>query len=190
MTISSVGSNLVTPAQLESMDIESAILAVQSDRVNNLDAQLQDQVKEVAKRNQKISDLNKLMNELRTNRPPDKATDEKEISADLYDKLIAAGCSPKDSKGNDLVKKISHPSGGVTVKGSVQDNKDTYSLAQSTFDAWNETLKTSIDSLSSTQQMDMLRLQSLSNKRNEAFEVMSSAVKKATDGKEFIINKW
>jgi hypothetical protein len=38
--------------------------------------------------------------------------------------------------------------------------------------------------------MDMLRLQSLSNKRNEAFEVMSTAVKKATDGKEFIINKW
>ena len=37
------------------------------------------------------------------------------------------------------------------------------------------------------QQMDMLRLQSLSNKRNEAFETMTNFIKKMQDNRNSII---
>ena len=43
------------------------------------------------------------------------------------------------------------------------------------------------DSMSNSQQMDMLRLQSLSNKRNEAFDVMTNFVKKMQDSRSSII---
>ncbi|GAB1159249.1 hypothetical protein YWY31_52740 [Paenibacillus illinoisensis] len=54
-----------------------------------------------------------------------------------------------------------------------------YELAQS--------LKNQIDALSSSQQMEMLRLQSLSNKRNEAFDVMTNFIKKMQDSRSSII---
>ncbi|RAI86821.1 hypothetical protein DET54_11812 [Paenibacillus pabuli] len=48
-------------------------------------------------------------------------------------------------------------------------------------------LKGQIDALSNSQQMDMLRLQSLSNKRNEAFDVMTNFIKKMQDSRSSII---
>jgi len=47
--------------------------------------------------------------------------------------------------------------------------------------------KNQIDSLSNTQQMEMLRLQGLSNKRNEAFDVMSNFIKKMQDSRSSIV---
>ncbi len=51
-----------------------------------------------------------------------------------------------------------------------------------------DNLKTGIDSMSNSQQMDMLRLQSLSNKRNEAFDVMTNFMKKMQDNRSGIIS--
>lgn len=48
-------------------------------------------------------------------------------------------------------------------------------------------LKGQIDALSNSQQMDMLRVQSLSNKRNEAFDVMTNFIKKMQDSRSSII---
>ncbi len=50
-----------------------------------------------------------------------------------------------------------------------------------------ENLKSLIDTHSNSQQMDMLRLQSLSNKRNEAFDVMTNFIKKMQDSRSSII---
>ncbi|MDN8591935.1 hypothetical protein Q0V21_24635 [Paenibacillus sp. 11B] len=50
-----------------------------------------------------------------------------------------------------------------------------------------QALKSKIDALSSSQQMDMLRLQALSNKRNEAFDVMTNFIKKMQDSRSSII---
>lgn len=212
METPSISANRITAAQIDSMDLETAILAVQTDRVNNLETQLKDQVKQVANRNQEISDLNKLMNELRADRPAGTdTTAKKTISPELYKKLEAAGCSNKDSAGNSLVTTVEvndeskmtakqlewvkQPAFLQSFQPLPNDQKNIpkkvtgYTVAQSTFDTWNETLKGKIDSLSSSQQMDMLRLQSLSNKRNEAFELMSTTIKKSSDLREFIINK-
>ncbi|MDM5280381.1 hypothetical protein QUF95_23730 [Paenibacillus silvae] len=50
-----------------------------------------------------------------------------------------------------------------------------------------QSLKGQIDALSNSQQMDMLRLQSLSNKRNEAFDLMTNFIKKMQDSRSSII---
>lgn len=50
-----------------------------------------------------------------------------------------------------------------------------------------ENSKTQIDNLSNSQQMEMLRLQSLSNKRNEAFDLLSNFIKKMQDNRSSII---
>ncbi|UPK47076.1 hypothetical protein KET34_01320 [Paenibacillus pabuli] len=50
-----------------------------------------------------------------------------------------------------------------------------------------QALKNKIDALGNSQQMDMLRLQSLSNKRNEAFDVMTNFIKKMQDSRSSII---
>ena len=56
----------------------------------------------------------------------------------------------------------------------------------SKLDAQITEIKVQIDVASNTQQMDMLRLQSLSNKRNEAFELMTNFMKKMADGQSEI----
>ncbi|WP_172195988.1 hypothetical protein [Saccharibacillus qingshengii] len=48
-------------------------------------------------------------------------------------------------------------------------------------------LQAQIDALNNAQQMDMLRLQSLSNKRNEAFDLMTNFMKKMQDSRSSII---
>lgn len=50
-----------------------------------------------------------------------------------------------------------------------------------------QTLKGQIDTISNSQQMDMLRLQSMSNKRNEAFDLMTNFIKKMQDSRSSII---
>jgi len=47
--------------------------------------------------------------------------------------------------------------------------------------------KNQVDALGNTQQMEMLRLQGLTNKRNEAFDVMTNFVKKMQDSRSSII---
>ena len=48
-------------------------------------------------------------------------------------------------------------------------------------------LRGQTDSMSNSQQMDMLRLQSLTNKRNEAFDLMTDIVKKMQESRSSII---
>ena len=85
-----------------------------------------------------------------------------------------------DTKGNDigadgqfLDNSTYRGMGGETTKGQL--------------DGAIQQLKSQIDSMSNTQQMDMLRLQSLSNKRNEAFEIMTNFVKKNNDNRASIV---
>lgn len=50
-----------------------------------------------------------------------------------------------------------------------------------------EARQAQIDAVNNSQQMDMLRLQSMSNKRNEAFDVMTNFIKKMQDSRSSII---
>ena len=109
----------------QSMDLESALMAVQEQRAQLLEQQLKDQLNSVQERNVQSAILNSQLSDARNN-------------------------------GTSTPEDIAY-------------------------------LKGQIDALSNSQQMDMLRLQSLSNKRNEAFDLMTNFVKKMQDSRSSII---
>ncbi|WP_245608624.1 hypothetical protein [Saccharibacillus sacchari] len=118
---SSIGD--LSQIDIRSMDLETAMMAVQQNRANLLEQQLKTQIQEVQDRNAQLAILNSQLAE-------------------------------------------------------AQANGDA---------ATAEARKAQIDAASNSQQMDMLRLQSLSNKRNEAFDVMTNFIKKMQDSRSSII---
>ena len=72
------------------------------------------------------------------------------------------------------------------LKSAKLNTTDPATIAK--LDAQIQDITTQIDSASNTQQMDMLRLQSLAQKRNEAFELMSNFAKKLSDSRSEIIS--
>jgi hypothetical protein len=64
----------------------------------------------------------------------------------------------------------------------------TGELNQGEFDQLISNITSKIDSLNSSQQLDMLRLQSLTNKRNEAFDIMTNFIKKLQDNRSSVIS--
>ncbi|MEY2354665.1 hypothetical protein [Lysinibacillus capsici] len=103
----SSANSLIQPIDIQGMDLESALQAVQSQRAQLLENQLKDQLEDVQQRNQQLADLNAQQGQM--------------------------------------------------------------------------------DALINSQQMDMLRLQSMNSKRNEAFDVMTNFVKKMQDSRSSII---
>lgn len=87
-----------------------------------------------------------------------------------------------DQQLKDQVQAVQDRNAEIAILNSqlaeAQANGDT---------ATAEARKAQIDAVSSSQQMDMLRLQSLSNKRNEAFDVMTNFIKKMQDSRSSII---
>jgi len=192
---------MLSAEHIQSMDLETAMLAVQSNRANLLETQLKDQIASVQAKNEQISKLNALMGTLNAVAAKFKTQssagdtlakqyndkDELKNRADnlkgtLNDHLAAAGIKPldlmpsgkhevKDSKGNKT--------GAVTF--------DINTVSKGELEGVIAQLKGNIDSMSNTQQMDMLRLQSLSNKRNEAFDLMSNFIKKMQDSRSSIL---
>jgi len=108
-------------SSLQGMDLENALLAVQSQRAGLLEDQLKNQLEQVQVRNAEISKLNERL--------------------------------------------------------STCKNEEERAL-----------IKQQMDTLANSQQMDTLRLQSLSNKRNEAFDTMTNFIKKMQDNRSSAIS--
>ncbi|GIP30184.1 hypothetical protein J23TS9_53140 [Paenibacillus sp. J23TS9] len=152
-------SNAVGQMDISSMDIETALQAVQEQRASLLEQQLNQQISDVQKRNEQIANMNNLLSDINNAKSQEAANGQYVLPDNVTSKLSeqGAGDASKTSYTKDELDKMS------------QD------------------LKGKIDSLSNSQQMDMLRLQSLSNKRNEAFDTMTNFVKKMQDSRNSII---
>lgn len=175
-SVGGIGGN-ITVGDIKGLDLESAMMAIQSQRANLLENQLKTQIEGIQKRNSDIAALNALAGELRKFRSG--GTD-KEKWANL-------GANAAEGKANYARVKaagLSMPTGADEVN---EPGTGIYDAKQKTFDAWNEEIKGKIDSLSSNQQMDMLRMQSLTNKRNEAFDLMTNFIKKMADSRSSIL---
>ena len=137
----------VSPATLPSLtlqglDIETALLAVQTERTKLLDSQLAAQLKQVQDRNDDIAKLN---------------------------------------------NQISEKTAEYQNKMSLSKSKAEQEKLQKEMEIAVAKLKAQVDALSNSQQMDMSRLQSLTDKRNEAFEVMTQFIKKMQESRQSII---
>ena len=147
---------------LSGSDLEAALQAVQNSRANALEDQLREQLKAVQDRNAKIAELNKLLTKLNValkNVEKNGASPDQpiEISDEVLDSL----------KGNE-----------IEIRGD---------LTVSELQRLIESVKESIDEQSNEQQMDMIKLQELTNKRNEAFDTMTDLIKKMQDSRGTII---
>jgi hypothetical protein len=149
----------MTQVNIQDMDLETAMMAVQSSRASMLDEQLKDQIAAVQARNETISQLNQLLGVIN-----------EELGKFPSGAEVGSAVQLADDKGAMFTAM------GMSIpqtKGELENL-----LGQ---------IKSKIDSASNSQQMDMLRLQSLSNKRNEAFDVMTNFVKKMQDSRSSII---
>jgi hypothetical protein len=189
MNVNSAGVGGIGSMDLGSMDIETALMMVQGERTKLLDAQLKTQIEAVQQRNQLISSLNTMASDLnglkgtlpsKDVQPGDKvdaSASNREIAARFATQAFKLGMDPapvsatpiKDAAGNIT---------GATVTGFPD---------RAGLDAGITSLKGKIDAAGNSQQMDMLRLQSMTNKRNEAFDVMTNFVKKMQDSRSSII---
>lgn len=157
-TSNAVGLNGMTNIQISNMDLESALLAVQQQRASLLENQLKNQIDSVQQRNNEIAQLNSSLNKLTELRYQLK-NGKVTLPADLTQTLTTMG--------------FSVPASGIVTQGEI--------------DGLIFNVKSKIDSVGNMQQMDMLRLQSMSNKRNEAFDVMTNFIKKMQDSRSQII---
>ncbi|SFA73110.1 hypothetical protein SAMN05216312_101173 [Cohnella sp. OV330] len=164
--IGSVGG--MTSININGMDLETAMMAVQSNRASGLEQQLKDQIAAVQAKNDQIAKLNQAL-----------------ASAN---RLL--GMFGGDAKADTPVP--SNATSG-TIAAELQTALKNASLSnplpstKGQLDGLIQTIKSQIDALANSQQMDMLRLQSLSNKRNEAFDTMSNFVQKMQESRSSII---
>jgi len=166
---------------IQNMDLETAMMAVQSSRANQLENQLKDQISAVQAKNEQVSQLNGLLSQVNT------MVARFDPSATATSKLgsTSGGVGVKESERLALGAALK--SAGFKISVDTTESGSLYKVPKSEWDALVVNIKGSIDSLSNTQQMDMLRLQSLSNKRNEAFDVMSNFIKKMQDSRSSIL---
>ena len=161
-------------------DIAAAIMAVQISRANALERQLKAEMDAVAKRNNDIVILNNVLRaavQLRRELPnvagPNAAT------PNGANKTMLANAFNEAGKTDGLQQM-----GGALTQ--MQMGALTYGT-KAELDNSIAKVKFKIDELSGSQQMDMLRLQSLSNKRNEEFEIMKNLIdKKAQEDQKFV----
>jgi len=169
MTTSGVGGTTsINMQNIQSMDIETALMMVQSERTKLLDSQLQTQIQEVQNRNETVAKLNDALNGLNNMASKVKGTnaDSKAENASDAD-VTAANKALTDAGITD-----------ITVSKSSKKSDIETAITK---------VKGQIDAAGNSQQMDMLRLQSMSNKRNEAFDVMTNFVKKMQESRSSII---
>ncbi|QJR15516.1 hypothetical protein [Usitatibacter palustris] len=169
----------VNPSDISGMDLQLAMATIQSQRAKLLEEQLKVQVDGVHARNNEIAKLNTLIADLKALRPAG------------TDPAKWANLGANQAAGRAMYKRIQEAGVAIPGPGSADDVNEPgtgiYDARQRTFDAWTAQLKGRIDSLISSQQMDMLQLQSLTNKRNEAFEVMTNFMKKMQDNLSSIV---
>lgn len=174
-TVPMSGIGGVSAITLGSMDLETALMAVQQQRTQLLDAQLAAQLDDVRKRNEQIAKLNEVLGALNVvlARFPAGAA----ATARLDGTGAAAYAEPVGRV------RSAESAAGLTLELP----QDAAAWTRGQLDAAIQTVKAAIDEAGNVQQLDMLRLQSLTNKRNEAFAVMMEFVKKMQDARKGIL---
>lgn len=174
-----VNSLSQTTASIASMDLATALMMVQSQRTELLESQLKDQLTTVSLRNEQIAKLNDVLSAITTIQNHFGTTDATMTYQDATkttesDKIMATNLANLTQALKDAGIDAS-----FTVDSKLGD-----------FNSEVTKVKGMIDAQSNTQQMDMLRIQSLSGKRNESFDLMTNSIKKFQDGNSAILSNY
>ena len=153
------------------MNIPELILAIQVERGQILDNQIKGQMEDMQKRNAWLRDANSALAAMRAQRP----TNDKDVKS--YGTFT-------DSNGQSQNVHAWMQSQGIQIETLGNDQAGL----QSEFDAAIQNLKSSIDTVNNQSQMDMVRLQGLMDKRNQAFDMMTNTLSKSGKSLDGIIS--
>lgn len=235
-SVSGAGVGGVAGLDLSSMDLETALMAVQSQRAQLLEDSLRSQLDSVNARNAEMAGLNESMTAKTAQNLELDASNvsmEAQIAElkDLQGRLAASKCpnpegwyglswgqgddhalshatlkqiqdsgltvpagadAPRDVDGNGTMDAkgrvvqgwVDQISGKVAeLEAKIKENAATVETNKNDISA----AKNEVDKLGNTQQMEMMRLQSMTGKRNEAFDVMTNFLKKMQESRSSII---
>ncbi|MFT2817033.1 hypothetical protein [Leifsonia sp. A12D58] len=140
------------------MDLDAALASIQRDRASLLNTQLAAQIADVQARNSGIASVNAAQSALTA------------YLASPTEAAFTAARNALKAAGVEHAFLSATAGTGAASASALATN-----------------LRGQIDSMSNSQQMDMLRLQSLANKRNEAFDVMTDLAKKMRESSSSII---
>ncbi len=162
------------------MDLGQLMLQLNLDRTKQLDAQIADQMSEIQDRNNKLKALNELLSQMRSA----KAEGRDDDSGDWGDKTSAVfnldGTDGQSRNVDDWMDYF-----GLTKTDVQYDAKTETRDAQ--WDANIEAVKGEIDGLNSDSQLAMTRMQSLVNKRNEAFDTGSNMLQNDQKSRDSVV---
>lgn len=195
--------------QLEHVNDQNKAMEQKNSSISNAQKKIIELDTSNADLNTEIAELTVLKDRLNASKCPDPdgwyglawaENDDGPASYKMLEEVKAAGCTiptgsdrPRnidgnhtlDAKGKVVADWVSQIEAKIEAKqNQIQENTEQ----KKTLDNEIDTLKRDVDALSSTQQLEMLRLQSLSNKRNESFDVMTNFIKKMQDNRSSIIS--
>ena len=170
------GARMAPGFDTTGMDIETAMMAVQISRANLLESQLMSEIGAADKRNKDIGILNNVLRAAL------------QLRFELLNVAILIAPGPNAATPNGANKTML--ANAFNEVGKTDGLKQMGALTYGTkaeLDNSIAKVKFKLDELSSSQQMDTLRLQSLSSKRNEAFDIMTNLMKKNEEKRATVI---
>ncbi len=182
------GPALNASIDFSSMNPDDAMLLVQADRVRLCEAELNAQIKTIQAKNEQMRKLNQIqavLAEIKSKFSDTKPDAEFIKIPGVSDWLNKQGGLDRMREAAAFWQEAGlDPSYGAKLSAPLWDKTD---FRYKDLEVMSTAVKGSIDSLSSSTQMDMVRMQSLNNKRSEAFETMTNMMKKAQDNKSSIV---
>ena len=181
-TVSGVGS--VAPVYTENLSVDDALILVQMERVKLTESELSDQINAIRARTDRIKSLNDIRSQLQTAKTA--------FNGDAKDTDNASG--QQNWKNNGSLQTAANNLANMLDAMGIAPNTPSInelrngSFSKSRLDALDTELKGKIDSETSGSQMDMVRMQSLNNKRSEAFDTMTNMLKKSSDSKSSVVS--
>ena len=149
------------------VDLATLMFSVQTERADLLDDMVRDQAAKIQYNNDRLKELNEAMSMVNAKTPEGDDT-----STICYDKIDALDPATGEIKSYDLDDFLE--SRGVKLPAG--DGNGNYDKEE--FNVIVTNTKNSIDSLTSTSQLDMTQLQSTMSKYNQTFEALSSFLSK------------
>lgn len=170
-----------------SMDVETAMLVVQVNRADAIDESLFNYMDMIQWQTDQMSYLNNAVNELINVKQKFGTSSDDKTYATVYGsdntQLFAVNDALKTANAAPFPSTNPGPTsdGGIWPGGMLTTTKG--SELQPAIDSLNNM----ITSLSNQQQIDMVNLQGLSNKRDECYSIMTDWVKKIDDNRASIV---
>ncbi len=144
---------------IDTAGLDALMLAIMSERAELLEETLREQVQEVRTKNSKLKNANSIMAKARAAKKGSKEEEKTEM--------------PKDVVNFFAENDIPWGDGGEKI-----DPNKTHTLNSGQWDLALENMKGWSESLTSSSQLDMTKLQSTSGKFNQTFEMMSQFISK------------